>query len=86
MMLKALKEFLSFIWMGPPSAPKDHLTVRIYLTGGQIMVLYGVKEISTSKTAEGGFASYKIEWHDGFKLPMFSVTLDHISAIEVLKG
>jgi hypothetical protein len=81
MMIKFLKSIL----MGP-DRPKDHLIARFYLRGGQTVTTYGVKSVETSKTNEGGFASYKIEWHPGFKPEMFSLTLDHISAIEVLKG
>lgn len=84
-MIKALKQFVMFTFGGPVSRP-DHLTVRFHLLGGQTVATYGVKEVTTTKTNEGGFASYKIEWHDGFKPAMFSLTLDHISAIEVLKG
>lgn len=85
MMLKALKDFATLVFTGP-DRPKDHLIARFHLLGGQTVTTYGVKEVTSTKTNEGGFASYRIEWHYGFKPAMFSLTLDHISAIEVLKG
>ena len=78
-------QFLKQIFTGPVLQP-DHLIVRFYLSGGQVITAHHVEKFTSSKTAEGGFASYAIVWHDGFKPPMFSLTLDHISAIEVLKG
>jgi len=72
------------VFFGPDAEfQKDHLTVRVYLIGGQEINVYHVKSLETTKTPEGGFASYKIMWHDGFKPTYFSLTLDHISAIAV---
>ncbi len=74
--------FLSFIRKLPPkSAP--HLIATIHLTGGSTVTLRGVEAVETSKTPAGGFASYKITWHDGCKPPLASFALDHITAIIV---
>ena len=58
-----------------------HITVTFYLQGGQQVTTTGVKKLTTSRTAEGGFASYSIEWHTGYHPSFFSLTLPHISAI-----
>lgn len=84
--MKALKSFLKFLWMGPAPMPEDHLTVRFHLLGGQVVTTYHVLIVKATKNPAGGFNSYSIEWHEGFKPSMFSLTLGHISAIEVLKG
>jgi hypothetical protein len=61
------------------------LKVTFYLRGGQEVTTTGVKELSTTKARDGGFASYSIEWHEGKKPVFFSLTLDHISAIVAVK-
>lgn len=60
---------------------EQHLEVTFFMTGGQAITTTGVKEITTTKTGEGGFASYRITWHEGHQPPMFSLALDHIVAI-----
>ena len=79
--------FLKFIFTGRrPRAAVDSFRVEFYLTGGQVVTTTGVKEFKASKTPEGGFASYSIEWHDvDFKPAMLSLSLDHISAVMVTK-
>ena len=80
-------QFLKRIFVGPILPMSEgHLTVRFHLIGGQTVIIHNVKEIETTRNNEGGFNSYEIVWHNGFKPPMFSLTLGHISAIEVLKG
>ena len=78
-------QFLKQIFTGPIPQP-DHLIARFHLSSGQVITTHHVLKVKVTKTAEGGFASYSIEWHEGFKPEMFTLTLDHISAIEVLKG
>ena len=73
--------FLSFIRKLPPKT--THLVATIHLTGGSTVTLRGVQAVETSKTPAGGFASYKITWHDGYKPPLASFALDHITAIIV---
>lgn len=75
-------QFFKFIFTGLTSR-KDHPTVSFYLTSGQIVQTHHVKVIETTKTCEGGFASYRIEWHEDFVPKYFSLVLDHISAITV---
>lgn len=64
---------------------EQRLKVTFYMTGGQAITTTGVKEITTSKSGDGGFASYSIVWHEGCKPPMFSFALDHIVAIVAVK-
>lgn len=73
-------KFLKFVFAGP-TPQDDHLTVRIHLTSGAELVTYHVKTVEVKKTAEGGFFSYNIEWHTGYKPAIFSLALGHISAI-----
>ena len=76
--------FASFIRSLPFCGDRDqHLVMTFHLTGGSTVRLLGVKSIETSKTAAGGFASYKIAWHDGYQPPLVSFALDHITAIIV---
>ena len=66
----------------PVKAPVEpSFRVTFYMSGGQEIVMTGVKEITVSKTNAGGFASYSIIWHEGRKPALFSITLDHISAV-----
>jgi len=76
-----MMKFLSNIFAGPTPLPRDSLCVQFYMKGGQIVSVHGVKKLTVSKAAEGGFASYSIEWHVGFKPALLSLTLDDISAI-----
>jgi hypothetical protein len=76
--------FMSFIRSLPFGAVSEpHLVMTVHFTGGSTVRLLGVKSVETAKTAAGGFASYKIEWHDGYKPPLVSFALDHITAIIV---
>jgi hypothetical protein len=79
--------FKSFIRRLPFCGEREqHLVMTVHFTGGSTVRLLGVKSVETSKTAAGGFASYKIEWHDGYKPPLVSFALDHITAIIVEKA
>ena len=64
---------------------EEHLEVTFFMTGGQAITTTGVKEITTTKTGEGNFASYSIAWHDGHKPSVFTFALDHIVAIVAVK-
>lgn len=78
--------FLKSIFAGPTPKLAGSFRVDFYLTGGQVVTTTGIKEFKASKTPEGGFASYSIEWHDvDFKPSMLSLSLDHISAVMVTK-
>lgn len=76
--------FLRKVFFGPQNQ-KDHLTVTFHLLGGQSVTTHHVQLVETTKTPQGGFASYSIVWHDGYKPSFFSLSLDHISAIEAHK-
>lgn len=65
---------------------EQHLTVTFYLRGGSAVTTHGVKEVKITKTNEGNFNSYAIEWYEGQKPALFSVALDHIDAIVAEKA
>lgn len=75
------KNLLPNLLFGPGSSMSKSLRVDFYLTGGQVVTATDVKSVTTTQTAEGGFASYKIMWQEGRTPQFFSLSLAHISAI-----
>lgn len=77
--------FLKLIFTGPSLPPPDSFRATFHMTSGAAIMTNNVKLVKVTKTAEGGVASYRIEWHDGLAPEMFTLMLDHISAIVVTK-
>lgn len=62
---------------------KPHLTAKIYMTSGAVIIAKHVESLEIVKDSDGSFKSYKIIWNKGYNPDLFSLTLNHISAIIV---
>lgn len=55
-----------------------------YMKGGHVLTVKGVKEVSMTRDNQtGGYAGYTIEWEDGHKPALFSLSIPEIVAVEV---
>lgn len=58
-----------------------------YMKGNHIITVDGVKEVTMTRDHKmGSYAGYTIEWEDGYKPSLFSLSIPEIVAVKVTEA